>query len=374
LTESTRLALKGNQVFRSIVFLKKTAMPNMKIFSASLLSLLILTGCAPRHRAVALYVDAVELVDRNDQQLAVEKLNSAVEIDGDFSLAYSLLGQIYQKLADYENSAASYEKATQLNPWSFVDFFNLGKVYQIVEKFRAAANAYAQACRLRTDHYQAHFNAAECYYRIDDFKNAAAYARQAEQIDPNVTEVQKLLGDIFESQNDYNRALSYYKRALELDSNNPDIMTSLAVIYLKAARVEPAKELLNQATKLRPNDSTAWQYLGYCYLQLNSQITQKYKDLQKQNPDDAGLVDSLKKRAEKALEMAINKYTQAAQINENDWQAYRGLGVAYMIKAISKEDIGLKQKAIEQWRKSLTVKPDQPRRGRLLKLIEKYSQ
>jgi tetratricopeptide (TPR) repeat protein len=361
-------------MLRTDVFFKKTTMLNMKVFSVSLLCLLVITGCAPRQRAVALYVDAVELMDKNDPQLAVVKLNTAVKIDSDFSLAHSLLGQVYQQLADYENSAASYQRATRLNPWSFMDFFNLGKVYQIMEKFRDAAIAYANACQLKADHYQAHFNAAECYYKIDDFKNAADYARRAEQIDPNVTELQKLLGDIYESQNDYNQALVYYKRALELDSDNPDIMTSLAIVYLKAARIEPAKELLTQVTQLKPDDSTAYQYLGYCYLQINSQIAQKYKDRQKQNPDDTELLESLKQGAEKALETAIGKYTRAAQINENDWQAYRGLGVAFMVKAIGNDDAELKQKAIEQWQKSLTIKPDQPRKARLLKLIEKYSQ
>ena len=51
----------------------------------------------------------------------------------------------------------------------------------------------------------------------------------------------------------------------------------------------------------------------------------------------------------------------------------RGLGVAYMLTGVRNNDQSMKEQAIVQWRKSLEVKPDQPRRQRLLKLIEKYS-
>ena len=76
-------------------------------------------GCAKKEGAVGLYVDAVTLREFNENQKAVEKLNSAVKINDRFSLAYSLLGEIYQEMKEYEKSAASYQKATELNPWSF---------------------------------------------------------------------------------------------------------------------------------------------------------------------------------------------------------------------------------------------------------------
>ena len=64
-----------------------------------------LPGCANRQRAVELYVDAVMLAETNDNEAAIEKLNSAVQAKKDFALAYSLLGQLYQEIRDYEKSA-----------------------------------------------------------------------------------------------------------------------------------------------------------------------------------------------------------------------------------------------------------------------------
>ena len=45
-----------------------------------------------------------------------------------------------------------------------------------------------------------------------------------------------------------------------------------------------------------------------------------------------------------------------------------------MLNAIDTSDNALKAKAIEQWRMSLEIRPDQPRNERLRKLVEKYSE
>lgn len=326
-------------------------------------------GCASEQQAVDLYVDAVMLRELGESERAVEKLNSAVEANKRFSLAYSLRGEIYQEIKDYEKSAASYEKATELNPWSFKDYFNLGRVYQIMKKFAQAFKAYARACQLKPEHLDAHINAAECCYEIKDYNEALAYGRRAERIDPNVSDVQKILGDIYESQKDHNQAIRSYKRALEIDSNNPEIMTSLAICYLRTNHNEPAKELLTSATKIQPDNYTAYHYLGYCYLRFYDQNLKAYKAAQEKGGEDLGLKASL----EQNLENAIESCGKAIEINQEDWYAHKVLGVAYMSRALNDEDEALKAKAIEQWRLSLEIRPEQPNSDRLLRLIKYYS-
>jgi len=45
-----------------------------------------------------------------------------------------------------------------------------------------------------------------------------------------------------------------------------------------------------------------------------------------------------------------------------------------MLKAITAKDDSLKQKALQQWRRSLEIKPDQPNRDGLVRLIDLYSE
>ena len=58
-------------------------------------------GCAGRQQAVELYVDAVSLKELNENDKAIAKLNQATKADKRFSLAHSLLGEIYEQKQDY---------------------------------------------------------------------------------------------------------------------------------------------------------------------------------------------------------------------------------------------------------------------------------
>ena len=59
------------------------------------------------------------------------------------------------------------------------------------------------------------------------------------------------------------------------------------------------------------------------------------------------------------------------QIDENDWMARKGLGVAYMLMAMKNQnDEKLRALAVEQWSISLQIKPQQPK---LSQLIKQYS-
>ncbi|UCG48262.1 MAG: tetratricopeptide repeat protein [Phycisphaerales bacterium] len=124
----------------------------------------------------------------------------------------------------------------------------------------------------------------------------------------------------------------------------PDLMLSAAFAHLKAGRYEPAKEKLTSLIEIQPDNSKAHQYLGYCHLKLQQ------------------------------LDQALESYSKAIELDDEDWEAHRGLGVACMLKAIAAKDDSLKQKALEQWQRSLEIKPDQPNRDGLVRLIDLYSE
>ena len=90
-----------------------------------------------------------------------------------------------------------------------------------------------------------------------------------------------------------------------------------------------------------PNNSLAYQYLGYAHVILRD------------------------------FDTAIVNYRKAIQTNAGDWAAQKGLGVAYMFKAVrDNNDKALKEDAIRHWKTSLDINPDQLK---LRRLLEKYS-
>ena len=334
------------------------------MLSLLIAALLFTTGCAftrtitrknttsttdSDNASIKLYVDAAVLTEQDKDQQAIQKLNESVKMNNRFSLAYSLMGEIYYKMKDYENSAASYETATRLNRWSFKDFFDLGMVYQLMEEFAQAVNAYAKACELKPDHFQAHLNAAQSFYELKEYNEALAYGQRAEQIDPNISDAQKLLGDIYESQKDHDQAITSYKRALEIDSNNLDVMTSLGLSYLRATRYNSAVEVFKSMLQINPDSNTAYKYLASCYLGLTE------------------------------IDKAITAAKKAIELDQNDWYSHKVLGVAFLLKGLDKEnnDKEIKDKfkatAVDNLSLSLKLKADQPHAEKIVKLIQKYS-
>lgn len=324
---------------------------------------------------IDLYVEAVILkeLDQNDE--AISKLDEAVRRDETFSLAYSLQGDLYQQKGEYEKSAEFYEKAALLNPWSFYDFFNLGRVYEAMKRFTDAVKAYVRACEIDPNHLQAHINTARCFKEIEDYEQALIYGRRAEQLNPDVVEIQEILGSIYESKGDHAQAIRSFKRALELDSGNPRMMTSLAVAYLRAEQPQFARELLENVVKIDPENANAYRHLGYCYLRLYEQSAQLHSDAVAAGNTDQAYLDSLTNTAKNMIEASINNYLKAISIDQSDWDAHRGLGVAYMISGKTADDDiepKLKEKALFHWRTSLQLNPDQPRAERLRRLIAQY--
>ncbi|MDO8302420.1 MAG: tetratricopeptide repeat protein [Sedimentisphaerales bacterium] len=295
-------------------------------------------GCSDNQKAVNLYVDAVMLNDMAETNQAVAKLNEATSANPKFSIAYSLLGQIYQQMNDNSKSANAYEKAIAINKWSYRDYLNLGKVYLAMQKFNSAVKAYVRATEIKPDAAPAHLGAAESYYELKDYKNALKYGKRASQLDPNQAQIMQVLGTIYDAQKDYEQAIASYKRAIELNSNQPKVMNLLAQAYLRAGQFEPAYELLGSVVAVEPT-SAAYQHLGYAAMKL------------------------------KKFDEAIANYRKSAELAPNDAAAYKGLGVAIMVAATQNNDETLKIEAIAQWQKSLELESDQPK---LRALLRKY--
>ena len=312
--------------------------------------IVFISGCgesAKKRNSVSLYVDAVALVESNEPNRAVEKLEQAVEKSPDFAMAYSLLGKIYLQQNKLPESTQAYQKAVELNPWSFEDFRALGRVYQLMCDFPSAAVAYTRACELDAQSCEVQYGAAEAYYKLGDYESALAYGKAAKGLAPKDSETERLIGDICSACSDNEMAIEAYRRSLELKGSNPKAMLALAVAYLRTDQYDSAKQLLGSIVAAEPNNAEAWRHLGFVYLK------------------------------QREMDTAVQKYLKAIEINPDDWRAHKGLGVAYMMKygvLKSLEDSqapDYRNLALRHWSRSLDLNPAQ---DKLLKLYRKYMQ
>jgi tetratricopeptide (TPR) repeat protein len=316
----------------------------MVMWSAVLLAgFCSLPGCSPRQPVVDLYVDAVALRELGQQELAVKKLNEVVAADPDFALAYSELGKAYEAIGDHEKALAAFRRAASLDSWSFQDHLSLAQTCERLGRYPEAAAAYARAAELDPKSFQAILGAAKCALAAGDYIKSLAYCELAEQAD-KPGEVLPLLARVYEGQKNYSQAIRVYHRLLVLNGNDPNVLLSLGVAYTKAQQYEKAGPVLVSVTQLRPQDGAAFRHLGYCFVKLGN------------------------------IEQALQMYRRAVDLDASDWEAHRGLGVACMMKAHQTADRRWQAEALEHWRRSLALRPDQPKHERLERLIRENSQ
>ena len=307
------------------------------------LAFCLLLGCTPRRPATDLYVDAVALRELGQNELAVSKLKAVIAADPDFALAHAELGKAYQALEDRTKALTAFEQAAKLAPWSAQDHLNLARIYEAMGNYAPAAQSYARAAELDSKSFEALTGAARCYLQSGQPTKSQMYCELAEKTGAKPEEALLLLAHAYEAQKDYEQAIEVYRHLLAFDGDNPNVLRSLGVSYLKAGQYDRAREVLTLAARKQPEDGAAFHDLGYCFIKLGDN------------------------------DQAMQMYQRSIDLDGKDWEAYRGLGVAMMLKARATQDARLETEAVRHWQHSLLIRPDQPKREVLEKLIREHS-
>jgi len=289
------------------------------------------------------YLDAVALRELGQNELAVEKLNAVVAADPDFALAYAELGKAHQALGNREKALAAFEQAAKLAPWSAEDHRNLAKIREVLGQYPQAAQAYARAAELDPKSADAVRGAAECYLQAGQYAKALMYCEWAEKTGDQPKEALALLARVYEAQKDYEQAIDVYRRLLALTGDDPNVLLPLGVAYVRAGQYDRAQQVLISVSQRRPGNGAVFRHLGYCSIKLGD------------------------------VDQAVQRYQTALDLDANDWEAHRGLGVACVLKAHQSGEARWEAEAVRHWRRSLVLKPDQPKREVLEKLIREHS-
>jgi len=307
------------------------------------LALCLFLGCSQSQPPTDLYLDAVAFRELGQNELAIRKLNAVVAADPDFALAYAELGKAWQALGDREKALTAFEQAAKLAPWSVEDHLSLGRIRESLGKYPQAAQAYARAAELDPKSFEALRGAAECHLKAGEPTKSLKYCELAEKTGEKPKEALSLLARAYEAQKDYEQAIAAYRRLLTLAGDDPDVLLPLGVAYMRARQYDRAKQVLVSVSQRRPENGAVFRDLGYCLIKLGE------------------------------IDQAMQMSQKSVDLDAKDWEAHRGLGVVLMLKARQSEDARLQAEAIRHWRRSLVIKPDQPKREIIEKLIREHS-
>jgi tetratricopeptide (TPR) repeat protein len=284
-----------------------------------------------------------------DTQAAVEYLQSALQQDPNFALAYAGLAdanlRLYRDSKDSlyaQKALAAAQKAESLNP-------NLPEVHQALGSVYNATGRSAEAIEELKIALSFAPNSDETYYRLGDAylasgrkRDAIAAYQSAVNANPYYWYNHNKLGGAYLQTGDNEKALQEYQRVTELAADNPIGYGNIAAVYIRQGRWADAIPAMQKSLELRP-DSADYSNLGtaYFFLKRYDEAVQMFEKAVEMSPKDEQLMGNLadayrasghEQQARATYDKAIGMAYQQLQVNPRSANVMGDLALYYAKK------------------------------------------
>lgn len=314
-----------------------------------LVAALGVTGCEvtqsgptrQQQRAQQLMGDAERYLQEGKLDSALAAFGLALEENPQLTTAHMGMGNIYRERGDYELASRAYERATTLDPTNFDAHYYLGLMRQLVGKVQEAIQAYLQALAINPDSAEANRDLAAAYLQVGQTSEALPYAIRATQLNPEQQAAWCNLAATYSLLGQYEKAVDAYRQAAELGDLADPVMLGLADAHLRLDNHQRAINVLRQLLR-RKESNVAYERLGYALFKMRD------------------------------FDAALDNYRRALALDPNDTAALNGVGASLMTQYIQggRERISQRDEAVRSWRRSLQIRPDQPR---IVDLLARYT-
>ncbi len=200
-----------------------------------------------------------------------------------------------------------------------------------------------------------------------EYDKALHYFDQAIQMDPRNPKTYFLKGLMYSYTSNYPLAERFMKKAISLNGSDT-YHFYLATVLEKQNKFEETVENLKRAIEKNPNNSRAFNYLGYLYAERNIHIEESIRLIRRAieiEPNNGAYVDSLgwayyrKGRYNDALQMLLEAEKLLAGEGAPDPTVFDHIGDTY-------KKIGNMEKAVDYWEKSLKIEKNNKTLNKIL--------
>ncbi len=305
------------------------------------------TGCEltpaynANRRAQAHLGEAEIYLDQGLLDSALAAFGLALEENPNIAEAHMGMGGVYQQRGDYELASRAYERATIVDPNKFEAHYSLGLMKQYLGRVREALRSYKMAWRLNPDSFEVNREMGSAYLQLGRPGEALTFVQIATRLEPDSQAAWCNLAATFNLLGRYEDAVDTYRQAAELGNLADPVLLGLADAHIHLNNFQQALNVLEALIRRSPS-VTAYERLGYV----------KFKMRQ--------------------FKPALFQYRQAIALAPDDTATLNGLGACLMTLYIQDGRISTarRDEALSAWRKSIKLKPQQPR---ITDLLSRFS-
>jgi tetratricopeptide (TPR) repeat protein len=249
--------------------------------------------------------DVYERLKQYDQANAIfERVPKAAPVRANADIA---IGQNYELMGRGDDAVGHLEKLMKERPDDVEVVMALGNVQRSRKKFAEAAETYNKAIQLvgqpQRGHWILYFYRGTSYERSKQWDKAEADLKKAMELVPEglpaaQAQVMNYLAYSWVDQNiNIDNAFKMLQRAVELAPRDGMIIDSLGWAYYRMGRYEEAVRELEKAVELKAGDPTINDHLGDAYWKIGRKLEAKFQwdHAKNSDPEHEDLVKILKK-------------------------------------------------------------------------------
>jgi tetratricopeptide (TPR) repeat protein len=180
--------------------------------------------------ALPYFYEAIIRREEGDYEKALFCINNYISRGGEQTLEITEFRESLKSIIEYEKAKELlYDEPNE----------SLKILIPLLDQFSDDASIY--------------YYIAIAYRVLENHEKAIYYLNEALSIDSNIVEVVNELGINYASLSDYEKAIAYFRKAFEV-TKSIEICTNITMCYLNSGDIKNAKNHLDIAKKLDPND------------------------------------------------------------------------------------------------------------------------
>ncbi len=203
---------------------------------------------------------------RNQLDLAESQLQRSIRAQPGNWRAINAIGGFYFATGEFEKAAAEYRKVAFLEPENWQAQANLGAALLMSGSFDEAAEALELSLGAQPD-VGSYSNLAVIYYYRGEFDTAVELYELALELTPssiigwlNLGDALNFAGTAAAARQAFERAAALAEERLTVNTGDSESIQALAWASAMLGQPQKARELIERAIALAPNDPYAWYY------------------------------------------------------------------------------------------------------------------
>jgi Flp pilus assembly protein TadD/TolB-like protein len=199
---------------------------------------------------------------------ATESVRQAERRSPDVAQVHRIAGSLMANKGWYEQAAAEFRRAIEMDPGNGEGYMRLGKALQKNNQLDEALAAYRRAIEVEPQDYRNHQQLGDFYNKLANYSEAAKHFRRAVELIPDDPDPHFALGTAYMNLGQFGEAENELRHALDL-GETPTALINLARALMYQGKDAEAIPYLNHALSRWP-EKYLWRInLAICYRRIN---------------------------------------------------------------------------------------------------------